>query len=44
MKVLADFLSIILFFATFFLTRDIYAATGAAMIGGLVQGLSLIHI
>lgn len=38
MKVLADFLSIILFFATFFLTRNIYAATGAAMIGGLVQG------
>ena len=37
MKVLADFLSIILFFITFFLTGNIYIATIAAMIGGLIQ-------
>lgn len=37
MKILLDFLALILFFIVYFFSRDIYTATGVAIVAGIVQ-------
>ncbi|MDO5686050.1 MAG: septation protein A [Neisseria sp.] len=39
MKILLDFLALILFFAVYFTTRDIFLATGVAIVAGILQAV-----
>ncbi|MCV2509079.1 MAG: septation protein IspZ, partial [Neisseriaceae bacterium] len=39
MKALLDFLVLILFFGTYYATKDIFMATAVAIIGGVIQAI-----